>query len=73
MLALTNEYLTPKIIVKATLNRWLAECIAECLEWEAKLSTEKRDAGSKKSGQDKMPDDAHKVTWVQLMRESRHQ
>ena len=28
MLVDTNEYLTPKIITKATLNKWLAECIA---------------------------------------------
>ena len=34
MLELINEYLDPKVIVKATLNKWLAECIAECVEWE---------------------------------------
>ncbi len=40
MFTLTNEYLTPKIIVKTTLNKWLAECIAECVEWEAELSSQ---------------------------------
>ena len=47
MLADTNENLTPEIITKPTLNKWLAECIAECVEWEAELSTEEKDGGSR--------------------------
>ena len=39
--------------------------------WEAELTTEEKDGGSKKSGQDNMPDDAHKLAWVQLMRDTR--
>ena len=71
MLVLTNEYLFPSQITKPTLSKWIVECIAECVEWEAELSTEEKDGGSKKSGQDNMPDDSHKLAWVQLMREAR--
>jgi hypothetical protein len=71
LLAHTNEYLTPVTITKATLNKWLGECILECVEWEAEQLTEEKDGGSKKSGQDNMPDDSHKLAWVQLMRETR--
>jgi hypothetical protein len=67
----TNEYLTPMNITKATLNKWLVDCIAECLEWEVEFATEEKDGGSRKSGQDNLPDDAHKQAWVQLMREAR--
>ena len=71
MLVLTNEYLFPSQITKPTLSKWIVECIAECVEWEAELSTEEKDGGSKKSGQDNMPDDSHKLAWVQLMSEAR--
>ena len=74
MLFLTNEYLFPSQITKPTLSKWIEECIAECVEWEAELSTEEKDGGSKKSGQDNMPDDSHKLAWVQtvqLMSEAR--
>ncbi len=57
LLALTNEYLTPFTVTKATLNTWRVGCMAQCVEWEAELSTEKKEGGSKKSGQDNMPDD----------------
>jgi hypothetical protein len=46
MLELTNEYLFPSQITKATLNKWIFECIAECVEWEAEFSTEEKDGGS---------------------------
>ncbi len=71
MLELTNEYLVPSQITKATLNKWIFECIAECVEWEAEFSIEEKNGGSKKSGQDNMPDDSHKVARVQLMREAK--
>ncbi len=32
LLAHTNEYLTPVTITKATLNKWICECIEECVE-----------------------------------------
>ncbi len=51
LLAHTSEYLTPVTITKATLNKWIGECILECVEWEAELLTEEKDFGSKKSGQ----------------------
>jgi hypothetical protein len=69
MLVLTNEYIFPSQITKPTLCKWIAECIAECVEWEAEVSTEEKDGCSKKSGQDNMPDKSHKLAWVQLMRE----
>ena len=68
---LTNEYLTPITITKATLNKWIGECIEACIEWEEEILTEDKDGGSKKSGQDNMPDDSHKRAWVQLMRDTR--
>jgi hypothetical protein len=71
LLAHTNEYLTPVTITKATLNKWICECIEECVEWEAEVLIEEKDGGSRKSGQDNMPDDSHKLAWVQLMRETR--
>ncbi len=55
MCELTYEYLFPSQITKATLNTWIFECIAECVEWEAEFSTEEKDGGSKKGGQDNMP------------------
>ena len=39
LLDLINEYLTPVHVTKHTLNKWLADCIVESVEWEA------RDAG----------------------------
>ncbi len=61
MLALTMKYFTPMNIVEATLNKWLFQCIAECFEWQAELFTEEKDGVSKKSGQDNVPDDEHKL------------
>ena len=66
-----NNYMTPTTITKPTLAKWLGECIDECVEWEAELQTEEKDGGSKKSGQDNIPDEPHKLAWVQLMREAR--
>ena len=71
MLTATNEYLTPSQITKATLSKWIVECIAECVEWEKEVSIEEKDGGSKKSGQDNLADDSHKLAWMQLMREAR--
>ncbi len=71
LLALINEYLTSITVNKATLNKWLVDCMAECVDWEAELLTEEKDVGSKKSRQDNMPDDSHKLAWVQLMRDIR--
>jgi hypothetical protein len=51
MLLATNEYLVPSQITKATLCKWIVECTAECVEWEKEASTEKKDGGSKNSGQ----------------------
>ena len=45
---------------------------SQSVEWQAELLTKEND-GPKKSGQDNMPDDAHKLAWVQLMRETRAQ
>ena len=71
LLALINDYLTPVNVTKSTLNKWLADCIVESVEWEEELHTEEKDGGSKKSGQDNMPDESHKLAWVQLMRDAR--
>jgi hypothetical protein len=58
MLTATNEYLTPSQITKATLSKWIVECIAECVEWEKEVSIQEKDGGSKKSGQDNLADDS---------------
>ncbi len=57
LLALTKEYLTPITVNKATRNKWLVDCMAESVDWEAELLTEEKDDGSKKSRQDNMPYD----------------
>jgi hypothetical protein len=71
LLALTNEYLTPITVNKATLNKWLVDFMQECVDWKAELLTEEKDGGSKKRRQDNLPDDSHKLAWVQLMRDIR--
>jgi hypothetical protein len=40
LLALVNDYITPSTIGKPTLNKWLAECIVESVEWEEELTTD---------------------------------
>ncbi len=57
MLTATNEYLTPSQITKATLSKWIVECIAECVDWEKEVSIEEKDGGSKKSG---------RITWQMI-------
>ena len=42
----------------------------QSVEWEEELQTEEKDGGSKKSGQDNMPDESQ-LAWVQLMRDAR--
>ncbi len=49
MLVLTNEYLFPSQITKLNLSKWIVECIAEFVEWEAKLATKEKDGSLKKS------------------------
>ncbi len=72
MLLATNEYLIPSQVTKAKLCKWIVECIVEYdVEWEKEVSTEEKDGGSKKSGQDNLADDSHKLAWVHLMREAR--
>ncbi len=44
---LTNEYFTPITVNQATLNKWLVDCMADCVEWEAEKLTEGKDGGSK--------------------------
>jgi hypothetical protein len=52
MLVLTNEYIFPSQITKQTFCKWIVECIAECVEWEAEVSesTQEKDGGSRKVG-----------------------
>ena len=71
LLVETNNSLTPITITLGTLNKWLAACLEEAVEWESEALTEEKDGGSKKSGQDNMPNDAYKQAWVQLMKEAR--
>ncbi len=68
-----HEYMVPVTISKVTLKRWLSECVKECLLWEEEYATEEKDGGSKKSGQDNIQDEPHKLAWVQLMRDVREQ